>query len=289
MLTKTIALMSITLALTLGSVNVSHANTREQARAAFMQGRVAFKAGRFAEAAKHLSEAYRLKPHPALLRYLGQSYLKLGQASLAIKKFELYLKEAPSAPDAKKIRIRVAKLKRALAKAAKGKKAGEPAKPLDAKLIPTGEDNEIPDVMGKPMAKEGEEAEEPDGSSGRWVTYGKWTSAALGVGGLAAGMVFNILASGKASELEDAAKSTNPDLNQPTTPYSAEHFSLQQDYKRFNTMAVVSYIVGGVFSAAAVTLFVLDRGNDTQEQARKTAFVPWLGPQSCGLAATVVF
>ena len=88
----------------------ARADNAAEARKAFKAGRTAFKAGNYAVAATELGRAYKLKPHPALLRYLGQTYYKMNKARKAISYFKRYLKDSPQAPDRAKIQAKVREL-----------------------------------------------------------------------------------------------------------------------------------------------------------------------------------
>ncbi|PID38314.1 MAG: hypothetical protein CSB49_06230 [Proteobacteria bacterium] len=267
---------------------------RSEARAAFKKGRGLFKQGKFEQAAVELEKAYRLSPHPALLRYLGQTYYKANKPKKALEHFERYLAQAPQAPDRARTEAKIAELKKILAAAkaapdgAKPNKPNKPNKPgptID--LRPTGEDTEMPSVFEKP--KPGEET-----SGGlRFITIAKWTSVGLAAAGLAMGVTFNVMANTKATELEDAAVANNPDKNNPTTSFSKSHFDLQQAYKRNNTVAIISYITGGVFTAAAVTLFIVDGGKKPERQGKTSrsdvAIAPAIGPGHYGLSTTITF
>jgi tetratricopeptide (TPR) repeat protein len=303
----------------------AHAD-KAAAREAFKKGRNHFKAGEFADAARWLTKAYRLAPHPALLRYLGQTYVKMGLTKKALAAFRKYVQDAPQAPDAKDIRVRIVELEKqqaeekkkaaatpaatpAVAPPAKPATAAKPvaAKPVAAKpapstakvdLRPTGEDDEVPDVIAadqkrKAAAAAAAAAAAQSGPSALGIM--KWTSTGLAVGGIAMGIVFGVLANGKASDLESAAKEGNPNLLSPTVTYQKKHYYLQQDYKRFNTMSLASYITGGVFAATAVTLFIIDGTRTMAERRRRAqkgksvALTPVIGPGMYGVSSRIDF
>lgn len=86
------------------------ADETEEAREAYRQGREAYKAGNYREALVYLKRAHELKPMPALLRYMGDTYYKMNKARQAITEYKKYLKEAPMAEDRAKIEERVRQL-----------------------------------------------------------------------------------------------------------------------------------------------------------------------------------
>lgn len=73
--------------------------SEDEARAAFRIGKSYFKAGDYQKAVVELKKAYMLKPAPALLKFIGQTYYKMNKARLAIEHFRKYLEQAPKAPD----------------------------------------------------------------------------------------------------------------------------------------------------------------------------------------------
>jgi len=96
--------------------------------------------------------------------------------------------------------------------------------------------------------------------------------------------------------IEAAVVGSNPDKDKPTLRYNAEHFAMQKAYKSDNTIAIVSYIAGGVFTAAAVALFVVDRGGAKEEKKGPgyapgggVAFAPAVAPGYYGVAGVVTF
>jgi tetratricopeptide (TPR) repeat protein len=289
----------------------------DAARAAFKQGRDYFQAGEYTKAAVALKRAYVLRPHPALLRYLGQTYYKMNRAKDAVRAFKRYLKEAPKAPDRKDILARIREIEMVVgavdeeeeASPAKASPAPRPAPAAPAKakaapaapkpepkvdLAPTGEDAEVPRALAEER-RVNETTGPVDSVSRRtWMTYTKWVAAGVGVGGIAAGVVFNRLAASKASELEDAVtKSGNADGTTPKVRYAAEHHDLQEAYKRNNTMSIVSLIAGGAATAAAVTLFILDWGDDDDGQMagknRRLAVTPVAAPGHYGVVTELSF
>ena len=295
-----IGTIAVAVALLLVAVNGVEANNSQQAaREAFKKGREAFKKGRYKEAALMLTKAHTLKPHPALLRYLGQTYLKLGDRKAAIDHFERYLRQAPQAPDREKVAAQIARLRLAPPPKPKSSPAGaaqaadteNQTAPAKTDLRPTGDDEEMPDLVARPKA---------DANSGKaraFLRAAKWTMLVAGVGGLAAGVVFNAMASSAVGDLESEARANNPNLKAPTVVYQEKHFTLQQDYKRFNTMAIASYIAGGALVAIGATLFVLDRGGIKGSERRHASalgvssisLAPMVGPGLYGMGSTVRF
>lgn len=288
---------------------VVHAQGAEddEARAAFYQGRSLYKSGEYAKAAEMLQRAYELKPHPALQRYLGMTYYKMNKPHDAIKAFKRYLAEAPSAPDRDKILARVRELEMVVGASddeethpapaapaaptptpaptpATPAAAPSPAAPVSPSMVPTGDDDEMPDELGSGARREGR-----DGSSSSLLSVLKWVSLGVGVGGLAAGAVFSGLAAGKASDLEQSViDSGNPTKTTPKVAYGREHHDLQEAFKRNRTAGIICWVVGGVASAAAATFFLLDRGGGSERAGRRVQIAPVIG-EVYGVAGQVQF
>ena len=81
-----------------------------EAKEAYKKGRALYKAGKYAEAVVELQRAYTLKPHPSLLRYMGDTYYKMNDARKAIDHYKKYLKAAPQAADKEKVEGKVRQL-----------------------------------------------------------------------------------------------------------------------------------------------------------------------------------
>ena len=233
----------------LANAETALADNAAAARAAFNRAKVHFKSKNYREAMVELKTAYRLKPHPSLLRYIGDTYYKMNKARKAIKTYNKYLKLAPMAADKEKVEAKVRQLELIVG-------AGDddddddvrpapppppppppprtttpraPAKKID--MRPTGEDTEDPLRGGHkpgvtttprrtghramPRRGRGRGRGRSDEGGGSGLTVAKWTALGVGVAGIALGVVFNRLAASKASEMEEAVKTDCP-TNNPT-------------------------------------------------------------------------
>lgn len=77
------------------------------------RGQALFVAGDFAGAAKVFESGHAEQPYAAFLFNAGVCYQKLGQVDPALQKFREYLVQDPTAPDAAKVRSRIAALEAA--------------------------------------------------------------------------------------------------------------------------------------------------------------------------------
>lgn len=300
---------------------VAHANP--EAKEAYKRGRDHYKAGEYQQAIVELKRAYELKPHPRLLRYMGDAYFKLNKAREAIDHYKRYLEQAPQAADRAKVEAKVRKLELVVGT---GDEEDEPAPPpppppdpdpappppsagtggggTDVNLAPTGEDKENP--LAAPTRRETPRSTQKDTSSGgSALSWLKWVAAGVAVAGLAMGITFNRLAAADASDLEEAVKTgclpdesgctprPNPQMNNPQVPFRREHFDLEQSHSQNQAISIATFVTGGVAAGAAVLLFVLDkpkRGKRASVPAgSRVGVAPVVGPGYYGVGGEVTF
>jgi tetratricopeptide (TPR) repeat protein len=285
-----------------------------EAREAYKKGRELYKAGKYTEAIVELRKAYSLKPHPALLRYMGDTYYKMNDARKAIDHYKKYLKEAPEAADKDKVEAKVRQLELIIGASEEEEEeettpppaqapaveptpapaAPEPKSNID--MMPTGEDKEVPLALSKrrPQPVQPQTGAKDTGGSSA-LSIMKWVAAGVGVAGLALGITFNRLAAGKAGDLEEAVKTEcpsnqpncggNPDMNTPKVQFNEQHFNLQQEYKRNQAISIAGFIAGGVGAGAAILMFVLDKPKRT----RRATIAPVVAEGYLGLSGEVTF
>jgi|GEM_PF-6423433 hypothetical protein len=289
-------------------------NSQQQARAVFQKARALFKAGDYSKAVVELKRAYALKPHPALLRYLGQTYYKLNRAGEAIAAFKKYLKDAPQAPDRAAVEGKVRELEMVLGADTEDQDSAPPAvapppptaaerPPTATRDLPTGEDNEVPDNIGgkngRPTPRFDDRPAPVKDDEGSTSTMGilKWTSLGIGVGALGAGIAFAVLSASKGAELEDLVTCTdgpdcgnNPTKDNPQVPYQKSHHELLSSHKNFQTISIISFVAAGVLTAGAVTFFVLDKPKRRDEGKRSAwKFTPVVGAGLYGAQGSLQF
>jgi hypothetical protein len=112
------------------------------------------------------------------------------------------------------------------------------------------------------------EAAAPTGS-GRGLRIGGITTAAIGVAGVAAGVIFNLKANSLAKDLENANGSS-------TTLYSRSTESSRSTYQ---TLGWVAYGAGAACIAGGAVMYFIGASQGHEAQV---AFVPSLGAGSVG-------
>jgi hypothetical protein len=113
---------------------------------------------------------------------------------------------------------------------------------------------------------------------------------ALGVGvvGLGAGTLFALQSKSKRSDADSAANQLPTTCGSPCSadnPAAQHVASLDDSARSAKTIAIVSYVVGGVGVATGVTLLVLGKKHKDEAPASAT-ISPWLGLGSAGVNGT---
>jgi tetratricopeptide (TPR) repeat protein len=322
---RSVCLIGLVLVLASASAGSALADNKEEAKAAFAKGREYYMSEKYDEALVELKRAYALQPHPALLRYMGDTYFKLNKARMAIKHYKLYLEAAPQAADKEKVLEKVNKLEMIVGASDEPESAptpgpAAPAQPPQAAspatippppetvtepevAPPTGEDQEDPIALAQREAVAAQLKQEAS-SRAPSQTYAimKWSFLGVGAVALGLGIGFNRWAASEASKLEDEVKSAcpenspdcggNPNMDDPVVAYQKEHHELQQAYKEKQTGAVVMLIGGGACLAASALFFYLDAGAERPRRAAATrglSVAPVIGNGTFGVAAEVGF
>jgi hypothetical protein len=305
------------------------ADRAAEAKAAYKLGKEHFKAGEYREALIQLQKAYKLKPHPSLLRYMGDTCYKMNQARQAIKYYRKYLEKAPMAADRDKVDAKVRQLELIVGAGEEDEEDDEqagiapppppppplprtrrPARGGRVDMRPTGEDTENPllaadrrrraEASTRTRTRTRRRRDKPSGA----LKVMKWVTTSVGVAGLVTGITFMVLAKGKANDLQTAVKEDcptsspncpgNPEMNNPVVPYALKHHELLQDYKLFNTVGIVGLSVGGALVATGVVLFIMDAKSGNKERRRsqlgpRVAVTPVFGGGLYGVAGEVRF
>jgi len=239
-----LALCASLVVATLVSTSAVHAapSSADKARAAelFKKGSDAYLKGDFATTIANLEEAHKLDPQPVLIYNEARAHEGLGHTDEAIKLYEQYLSEEPSSPDRGAIEQRVATLK----------------KQRDDKVAAEKERAAI-------EKERSERAVAPPPEPPRKYSKLPYVVGGVGVAGLAAGVVFGLMASGKESDGESAKT-------------QRDAIDARDTGSTFATVANVSFVVGGVLLAAGAVWWALDHGGSR----KATAFR--LGPAGVG-------
>jgi tetratricopeptide (TPR) repeat protein len=212
------------------AASVAHADP--DSRELSQRAKAAFDAGDFMTAAKLLEEAYASKPWPVLLYNLGRAYQQAGSKARAVEAYQRYLEREPSSPDAGAVRESIRQLQEqidrdrdleAQARAAKERAAHDAEEANRARAA----------------AREANERAKHRPSPGPWITVG------VGLGGVAAGLVFGAL----------AVSAHSAAVADPAAPQAvSDQSSAQTDA----TVANVLFIAGGTIAVVGVVWGIFD-------------------------------
>jgi len=191
-------------------------------------------------------EAFRLSDAPNYLFNIAQAYRLKNDCRSASTFYKTFLRRVPDAPNAAKVRDRIAEMDTCA--------ATQPAPPVVTEPPPTTGVTTPPEQ--KPLPPPPPPAH--PGSGRAWMTYAGIGAAGVGVVGL--GLAGYFLLEGKAA---------NDDLEEGCASgcTSETALAIQDEGKRANRNAAIFGIGGGVLIGAGVVLFVLSRPSGEATEA----------------------
>jgi tetratricopeptide (TPR) repeat protein len=228
----------------------------------------AYKAGRYQLAVEDLTRAYAIRPVTALLYNLAKAYDKLNEIDKAYENYKRYADSDDAEPKLQeKARARMAIFEPQI----KEKK--------DAQDHP--QTTTIIKIEEKPKGPTPEEqAAEAENAKARKKTINLVlgvTIAAIGIGGIAAGIGLYVSASG----LHDQFTMTTDETTKR---------QLRDDAQSRGVVSSVMYAVGGVALVGSLWFFyaaLIRPGLEEKEKPaeNKVSLSPWLSPQGAGMGA----
>ena len=124
-----------------------------------------------------------------------------------------------------------------------------------------------------------------DGSSGSGLRIGGYVALGVGVVGVGLGTVFLLSASSKQKDADAAFDACGGKACPPAERVKVD--GLDGDAATGKSLALTSFVVGGVGLATGVTLLVLSGKRSPEPAAKLTPRVqPWIGYRSLGLTGT---
>ena len=265
---------------------------REAARAKLVDGVAALKRDDYQAALSRFEEAYALVPSPKIHYDFGLAYVGLGRSAEALAAFERFLAEAPDAPADKRERATamVAKLRADGGKVPRdGSENGPQASGLgpQAQIGPQASglgpqtqrsDSDLQARGPFPAAERAEPAVVVTPASEdrmRALRIAGLSVGAAGVGLLAVGVVFGVLAQHEDDSLTRDSQMATADR---PTPFDPGKESRGVAYER---LQIVGLIGGVVLTAAGAALYATGR--------RRAVVEPVAGPTFAGATARLVF
>ncbi|MCA9670098.1 MAG: hypothetical protein KC503_31095 [Myxococcales bacterium] len=210
-------------------------------------------------ALKNFMESYKYSKFPELLFNIARCHESLAHYKEAIQFFTRFQKARKQKDP--KIDSRIANLKKLQAR----KDASETKRQAEIERLRKLDEQRKADEARRKKEEEDRRKNAKSIHSGSWPG---WVVAGGGVALIGAGIIFGALAAGKASDLENAAKTTPP----------AEYENVKSDEsagKAFQAVQIVTLVAG---SAAVVTggvLLFLHYRKAGSEQPKSTA---WFAP-----------
>lgn len=258
---------------------------REAARRKLVVGVEAMKRGDYQAALARFEEAYALVPSPKIQYDFGMAYVGLGRPDDALAAFERFLVEAPDAPPDKRekaasvistLRAQIAEMPRREDREAAGSGAPPAAPPA---ATPAGGS----EVVSLPAQAASQERR--DDRAAPVVTAGAdplrgWriTATALsaaGVGLVAAGVVFGVLARREGDSLTHDSQIGSADH---PTPFDPGKESRGLAYER---LQIVGLVAGAVAVATGAVIFATTR--------HRIGVEPVAGPSLAGATLRLMF
>lgn len=236
--------------------------THELAKKHYELGEKLYQISSYAQALEEFQKAYKLEPLPELLFNIARCHEVIGKLEEAIRNYKLYIEGKPDAKNRSVVEARIANLEKRI-EAEKKQPATLPAAPSVAKEV-------------RPAEQTTDERRPPS-----WRRTAGWT--ALGVGGaaLVTGVIFGVLAKGKADDFKDGVieGQTFHQLNE-----------IDEAGKHFETVQIVTLVIGGVVAAAGGGLLLWDYlGAGRDSPAEQATLVPFATDRAFGLAGAITF
>ena len=216
------------------AANADDAQT--QANDLFSRGQVRYEAADYRQAISLFDEAYQLVRDPVYLFNIAQAYRKVFDCVPAVKYFERYLAEATDADGSQRTKVKdlITELGPCVADRAKPAPVAVPSP--QAPSTPAGPTLVIED-------------------SGREMRLGGLALVNANAIGLALGTVFSAKGSSIESDLAACASGCQ---------WTPEREALDNDGKRANTIAAISWLAGGAAVAGGAVLYILGRSKRTE-------------------------
>jgi hypothetical protein len=150
------------------------------------------------------------------------------------------------------------------------------AKPQFYADLSEGMEGQVEEGQPVPVIKKGrrrhrgggeEEGDEPEGprTLHNFRTW-KWTAAGVAGGTLLLGLISEIVAMNSSSTVESMACKTG--CNTPNTFFNTDLQGSESTGQTFSTIGTISLIIGGLATAGAITLFVLDDSAEMEPEKR---------------------
>jgi hypothetical protein len=199
-----------------------------------------FELAEYDAAITDFKEAFRISDEPGFLFNIAQAYRLKRDCRESATFYKNYLRRAPTAPNAAKVRERITEMEKCA--------ETQPAAPV---TTPPPTTTPTPPLTAQPTEplEQPEQPDQPAPANPRaWM---KWAGiASLGVGVIGVGLGVKFMLDGNSADDELADKCA-------TSCTGAEAKAIEDDGKAANRNAVIASIAGGAFVATGVVFLVL--------------------------------
>ena len=235
---------------------VASAQQKPDVSALETSGNKHFELAEYDAAITDFKEAFRISDEPGFLYNIAQAYRLKKDCREAATFYKNYLRRVPKAPNAAKIRERIAEMDKC---AETQPVTPPPVTTMPTTTTPTTTTPPTTTAQTEPVQQPEtpETPEAPPAANPRgWM---KWAGiAAIGVGALGGGLAIKFALDGKSAD-DDLAKLCE------TSCSGAQAKAIEDDGKAANRNAVIAGVAGGAFLATGVVFLVLSRGGATQQ------------------------
>jgi tetratricopeptide (TPR) repeat protein len=248
-----------------GAALAQDAAKEELAKRHYNLGEQLYRTSDYAGALVEFKKSHQLSGRPELLFNIARCHEVLAQLEEAVAAYERYLKERPDAPNADLVTSRLATLRKRLEVKRREDSEAEKKRRAEKEQRRRAGAERHEDRRQQP-------AERPS----RWKRTAGWVTLGVGAAALCTGVIFGVMARGKAAEFEDG-------VAEGKLYYELDEIDSQG--KRFNNVALATLIVGGVGVAAGGGMLIWD-WISTRGERRSARLLPFA---SGGLAAHFSF
>lgn len=216
--------------------------TQAQADALFEKGQASYQAGQYQQAIEQFKQAYGLVKDPVYLFNVAQSYRKVADCVNAHDFYTQYLDEAPNAENKDKVNQWLHELQPCVDQRHNEQDAARRAE--EAEKQRKADDARRAAEAAKPVPRQ---VDRGGGMRIAGITIG-----AVGVAGLAAGIVYGIKSQNVKNDVANRC-------NRGCQWDSPAILDLDAEGKRDNTRATIGYIAGGIATLVGAGLYAYGR------------------------------
>jgi len=226
-----------------------------------------YKTSDYPRALAEFEEAYRLAKKPGLLFNIARCHEVMANLEQAMKYYRMFLAQVPDTPKRSLVESRLRNLeKRLAARQAQPGPAPAVAKPPERPAPATPATAPVTATDQRP-------------ARGSWRRTAGWITLGTGGAALITGIVFGVMASGKATVYEDEAR---------TKSYE-ELADLRSDGEGLQSLQIGLLVAGGVLAAAGGGLLLWHHEGNRGDSVDSAMVAPLISHDTVGLVGRLRF